>query len=497
MKQTGLDLTIYENAEQSKNKTALIGVFIMNIILALAYLLEVVKGTRGIPSYLIVVLFSLGPSFLGLIAYLRKKHTLAVRYICGIGFMILYAYIMFTGTTNITFSYVIVILCIFIVYVDLKYSIIIGVCALLINIALIVKNAMTTGLTKVQITDAEIIVACLILVCLFSVLAIKKVTQINQANIDKAESEKEYTAKLLQTILEVAESFIENVNVATEETKLLSEAINSTQYAMEQLNHGTNDAAQVIGEQQHSTTAINEHISEVENATGLIVEELQRTEEKLQQSNNVIKGLLEQVHVSENSSALVAKEMTGLKQNAEQMQTVMGLISSIANQTGMLALNASIEAARAGESGRGFAVVASEISSLASQTNNATKDINDLIGNITLSIEQAAVAVEELLKCNQNQNEYIDNTAANFDEIHTSTQNIAGQANQLKETVEAVARENTNVVRSIENVSALTEEVTSSACETLESCNRNLISISKVSDIMSRLGAEAVKLQQN
>ena len=119
------------------------------------------------------------------------------------------------------------------------------------------------------------------------------------------------------------------------------------------------------------------------------------------------------------------------------------------------------------------------------------------IFNITSSISQAAEAVEELLICNKNQNEYIDNTAANFDEIHTSTQNIAGQANQLKETVEAVAKENTNVVRSIENVSALTEEVTASANETLESCNYNLTSIAKVSDIMVKLEAEAVKLQQN
>lgn len=497
MEQKNFDLTIYENAEQSRNKTALTGVFTMNAIIAAAYLLEVIKGSRSILSYLIVFLLAMGPSILGLVSYFKKKHGMSVRYICGIGFMMLYGYIMFTTTTNITFSYVIVILCIFIVYVDLKYSITLGICAFLINLLIIVKNAVTTGLSAEQITEAEVVLACLFLVCLFTVLAIKKVTQINQANIEKAEKEKEYASKLLGTILEVAESFVENVNVATEETSLLSNDIQLTQGAMKQLSKDTNDAAQVIGQQQHSTSAINNYISRVEDATGLIVEELSITEKKLQDSNSVIKELLKQVQVSENSSSLVAKEMTGLKQNAEQMQTVMGLISSIANQTGMLALNASIEAARAGESGRGFAVVATEISSLASQTNNATKDINNLIDSITASISEVAQAVDELLECNKNQNKYIDNTANNFEEINVSTQNIACQANQLKDTVDAVAKENTNVVRNIENVSALTQEVTSSASETLESCNRNLTSISKVSEIMSLLGSEAAKLQQN
>lgn len=61
-------------------------------------------------------------------------------------------------------------------------------------------------------------------------------------------------------------------------------------------------------------------------------------------------------------------QMDALSQYAGQMNTIIETITSIANSTGVLALNASIEAARAGEAGRGFAVVASQISTLASQT---------------------------------------------------------------------------------------------------------------------------------
>ncbi len=497
MSEVKLDLSVRENADKSRNKTALIGLTIMNFILAVAYFLEVLKGARTVASYAVVAACAILPSIIGWIVYLKKPGTRLVRYVMGIGFMLLYADVMFTASNEMPFCYILVVLSMLTIYVDVKFSVGLGVLALAINVALLVKKILAGTLTAAEITNAEIIVVCILLTCVFSILAIKKVEEIDNANIEKADAEKEQADKLLKTTLEVAGTITENISVATEETGLLSEAISSTQQAMEELTKGTNDAANAIGEQQKSTELINDHIHEVEKATATIVSELSKTGEKIKQSNEVMTGLLEQVKVSENSSTLVAKEMEGLKENADKMQTVMGLISSIANQTGLLALNASIEAARAGEAGRGFAVVATEISSLASQTNTATGDINRLIENITLSIEEVAKAVDSLLECNRMQNEYVDRTAENFGEIDASTKEMEGQADYLKKTVDSVSVANKSVMESIENVSAVTEEVIASASETLESCNMNLDSIAKVSDIMTMLDVEAKKLQQD
>ena len=497
MKEPKIDLSIPANAEASKNKTALIGVFIMNISLALAYVGEVAKGVRSVPSYILILLMAFAPCFFALAAYKYKKDTRVIRYVLGIGFLLYYTYIMFTGTTDMTFCYVLVIICIFIVYVDLRYSSIMGTLALLINIAFIVKRGATTGMTAVQITNSEIMIACVFFVTLFSVMAVNKVMQINQANIAKAQRERENVDRMFQNTMQVANAMKTDIDSAHEETNQLNNAINATQNAMEQLTNGANDAAAVIGQQQQSTESINEHMSDVANATGRIANELNTAEEKLEQSDIVMNQLLEQVHVSELSSSKVATEMEGLKQNADKMQTVMQLISSIAEETGMLALNASIEAARAGEAGRGFAVVATEISNLSTQTNVATEDTNKLISNITISINEVVKAVEALIECNRLQNEYVDQTAGNFEQIHNSTQQIAGEAQQLKAAVEMVSSENRKVATGIENVSALAQEVTASANETLESCNSNLESVSKVSDIMVRLEEEAVKLRKD
>lgn len=95
---------------------------------------------------------------------------------------------------------------------------------------------------------------------------------------------------------------------------------------------------------------------------------------------------------AENTSVIV----TGLSEAAAEIENVVKLISDIAEQTNLLALNATIEAARAGEAGRGFAVVASEVKELASQTAKATDGISESIRNVQNSTGQAVSAIEKI-----------------------------------------------------------------------------------------------------
>lgn len=187
--------------------------------------------------------------------------------------------------------------------------------------------------------------------------------------------------------------------------------------------------------------------------------------------------------------------MDELRKYADRMEGIMALISSVASQTSLLALNASIEAARAGEAGRGFAVVASEISGLAGQTSSATGDIRPLIENMTKSLNEVVKSVDGLLESNGMQNGYVNDTAENFKRIHGSTQSIFGQMGRLKHTVDAVSDANRMIINSVENVSAVMQEVTAGANETLEGSRRNLESVADIADIMGRMNESAEKLR--
>lgn len=491
-----MDLSNVVNAEASRNRTAITGVIIMNLAICAAYFVEVLKHSRTIGSYVFLLLTCLIPCVLAVVAYSKKKNAFSIRYILGVGFLIFYGFIMFTTKSDMAFCYILVAYAILVMFADIKFSAMLGIVAFLINVGVMIKKIVTTGLSPEQITNTEIMLACIVLTCIFSVLSTKKVIQIGQANTNKADAEREKSMSLLQTTLSVATTIVESIEEATGEVENLNQAIDVTQCSMAELSNTANDTMQAIAEQQNSTNEIADYLEVVEVATDQIVAALASAEDNLNAGQEMMNELISQVQVSEESSVIATKEIEGLRENADKMQRIVRLISNVANQTSMLSLNASIEAARAGEAGRGFAVVAGEISHLATQTNGATSDINRLIANITDSIEEVTKAMEALLQSNQHQNECVGRTAENFEKIHNSTRVIFGQADELKQTVSAVAAANAHVVESSNNVSAVTEEVAASADETLRSCNSNQESIEKVMDIMEKLGEEAKRLQQ-
>ena len=484
-------------AEQSRNATAIIGICIMNGILIVAYLVEMMKGSRTPGSYAVVAFWCIVPSVASVLAYLKRKETEWVRYIATLGFVVLYTYIRFTTTTNLAFCYVIVMYVILAVYVDRYLSIMLGSFAVLVNVALVIYRAVTVGLTPQEVTETEIIIACLVLSSVFTLMALSRISKINAANIEAAEKEKKQSEQILDTVWKVADSMTAGVEKATGETEELRSSIEMSKRAMEDLTRGANDAVSAIMVQQKNTDEINRRIQEVGEVTASIMDSVGRAEGSLEGGQQSMDLLLHQVGVSESASQLVVGEMGELQKYADKMQGIMELISGVASQTSLLALNASIEAARAGEAGRGFAVVASEISNLAGQTSSATGDIKPLIENITKSLNKVVESVNGLLQSNEMQNGYVSDTANCFKQIHDSTQSIFGQVDRLKGTVEGVEDANQMIVQSVENVSAVMEEVTAGVNETLEGNNRNLEGVENIVGIMESLNENAEELQNS
>ncbi|MGE4476853.1 MAG: methyl-accepting chemotaxis protein [Stutzerimonas sp.] len=108
----------------------------------------------------------------------------------------------------------------------------------------------------------------------------------------------------------------------------------------------------------------------------------QHADRQALQGNDVVRRALAQIDDLSSQIGLSAEAMEQLNQEAAGISTVLTVISGIAEQTNLLALNAAIEAARAGEAGRGFAVVADEVRGLAQRTQQSTAQIEELIGNL-------------------------------------------------------------------------------------------------------------------
>ena len=149
MEKIKLDLSDAKNEERSKNATALIGFVTMNIVLAAAYLLEVVKNARTLGSYMIIAALCIVPTICSLVVYSKDKASRLIRYISSIGFMLLYGFVMFTTTSDLAFCYVIVFFVIVMVYADMKLSIGIACYALLVNVIVTRMKLLAGTLTGV------------------------------------------------------------------------------------------------------------------------------------------------------------------------------------------------------------------------------------------------------------------------------------------------------------------------------------------------------------
>ncbi|GAB5387875.1 MAG: hypothetical protein Alpg2KO_08430 [Alphaproteobacteria bacterium] len=170
---------------------------------------------------------------------------------------------------------------------------------------------------------------------------------------------------------------------------------------------------------------------DVEQTTGNVSTVSAATTELSQSTEEIGRKMDKASEVSEAAVSRVEKTtatMRGLSDNATEIGTVITLISDIAEQTNLLALNATIEAARAGEAGKGFAVVASEVKSLAEQTANATDTIRKQIEAIQTSAGSASGEMDEIDSVIRELSEIASTIRNSINEQSAATSEIASSA---------------------------------------------------------------------
>lgn len=262
-------------------------------------------------------------------------------------------------------------------------------------------------------------------------------------------------------------------------TVALEDATNKMSRSSVTMGEIANDTSKLSAEVAQSAQSAGSNVNNVSAATEELTASIQ---EISQQLSNTSRMAQEARGVSENT----VDKMKILEASANEISSVIEIISDIAEQTNLLALNATIEAARAGEAGKGFAVVANEVKTLASETANATDQVISQINRIQGDTREAVSFIEEISKSIENLNESMTAIAAAMEEQTAATQEIS------RNVMEASTGTST-VVRSIDDVTASTiktQETSRSVSEISEELKERSVvlteSINKfISDIQS------------
>ena len=214
---------------------------------------------------------------------------------------------------------------------------------------------------------------------------------------------------------------------------------------VEQVSRGAEVQRERVETTASAMTEMNSTVLEVARNAGQASEQSENTRCKADEGAQLVNKVVRSINDVNTVALALQNNMTELGHQAESIGGVMNVISDIADQTNLLALNAAIEAARAGEAGRGFAVVADEVRKLAEKTMEATKEVGS---NIQAIQQSARTNIGE-----------VTNAVKNIGQA-TELANASGQA--LQEIV-ALASANSGVVASIaaaaEEQSATSEEI--------------------------------------
>ncbi len=463
-------------------------------VIFLAYFLEVVKGNRSLPYFIAVAATIVIPAVIMFAALKRDAEWKYFHFVYIAGFGILYAYVLFTTTNQLTFTYIMPIMLALTMYNSIKLSLSFGILAAVLNVGEVAYRGITKGLSAADITTAEIQILIIVFVGAYAIIANRMANMTSREKMDIVNGEKERTAKLLNRTMNLSGSITEGVFEVKGYMEELGDSVSKTVSAMEEVSAGSVETAESIQTQLIKTEEIQKHIENVEKAAASIVENVNSTRNAIGSGNTNIGSMLEQAKASEESGSQVAKELSNLNEYTQQMHSIVEMINNVAEQTSLLSLNASIEAARAGEAGRGFAVVASEISSLAGQTQEATENIESLIENIAEKLDHVVHAINGLVAANQKQAQNAEDTADSFNRIEDRASTIAYSSEELNEIVKMLAKANGEIVESVQNISAITEQVSAHASETFESSQKNVGVVEQVGSVVEMLSRKAEEL---
>ena len=307
-------------------------------------------------------------------------------------------------------------------------------------------------------------------------------------------------AKAIDTLQKTLQNIVSKIAQSTDNIKMAANELGvtakDTNYTMKQVEDAVSSISENITEQAKSTKTTTDNIVLMGDQIGRTSEEV----DLLNQNADVMRKSSEQASYTiqqlrqindkvKESINTITRQTNLTNESAQKIQAAIGIISSIAEETNLLSLNASIEAARAGESGRGFAVVAAQIQKLAEQSNSSSCEIEEITNTLISNSDEAVEIMRQVHEIIDSQSQNMSDTenivSKVMDGINTSLEKIE----KIEYATEQLESSRNRIVETVEGLSDIAEQNAASTEETFAQT-------SQVSNTFEQIEAKADQLKQ-
>lgn len=300
------------------------------------------------------------------------------------------------------------------------------------------------------------------------------------------------TAKI-SSILSKLTSITSEVVQSSGRLKSIETDADSISRAVREISDGTETQNEEINQVFVRAETLEENFGQLQEKSSYLLTDAKNTMLSGESGMLSIAELKEQNETASKGMSVSFEKIRLLEEHSQKISGILSTINEISSQTGLLALNASIEAARAGEQGKGFSVVAESIGKLATDSTDATADIEKIIEELCRDISDAVVNIEAIRANIEGQTQVVDKVQETFSDFRVLAEKTKESVSSIEKLVDEMHESNRHVVHAVEkirDISTNTADLTDKAADSLEEQLQGIRSVAERIDSLSMVSTE-------
>ncbi|MGE7869655.1 methyl-accepting chemotaxis protein [Bacillus paramycoides] len=308
------------------------------------------------------------------------------------------------------------------------------------------------------------------------------------------------TIEKFNGIIDKVRQTAEQVSASSQElsasTKENSMAIQEIASSMVELKSGAQSQENSVQQCLGIVQKMENKMGEITEAAKQVAVASEGMEQHSVEGNDVIKKIINQMEVIQTAVQDLSSIIYALETRSKEISEIVTVITTISNQTNLLALKASIEASRAGGTGKGFSAVAEEVRKLAEKTEASAKDIAKLIGETQAEAEEAVISMQKSSKEVESGITLVQSSGAFFEKISKSAQSVTNQIKATSSNSSDILQNSQTIVRVVNELSHIANTYANSSSNVEGSMKEQEMYVQDIAELATSLSWLSQELQE-